>query len=50
MSLLISSYSPADIELYQLTPKARPKANITTHPQRRRRWYVSSYSARNPKY
>jgi hypothetical protein len=47
MGLLISSYFSADIELYQLTPKPRPQANITAHPQRQRRWYVSSYSARN---
>ena len=47
MGLLISSYFPADIELYQLTPKTRPKANITAHPKCQRRWYVSGHSIRN---
>ena len=47
IGLLISSYFPADIEFYQLTPKTRPKANITAHPKCQRRWYVSNYSVRN---
>jgi p38 MAP kinase len=31
---------PADIELHQFTPKAKPHANITAHPQGQRRGYV----------
>lgn len=40
--MLIYFSFPVDVEFYQVTPKTRPHANITAHPQDQCRWYAQS--------